>query len=378
MTIAARRLPGLPGGGNGPGAEWLAWAPEARDIRQPNQITGQRAPAPVRILNEGEIRGVVTAADAVRVVEQAFAALAKGEARLPDPLHLDIPDAEGEVHLKGAHLAGAPYFVFKVASGFWRNPEKGLPTGSGLMLAFDGTTGFPAALLLDNGFLTEVRTGAAGAVAAKYLARRAPETVAVIGAGRQARHQLRALAVVRELRRARIWSRTRPRAESCAREMSAELGVEAEPASTVEAAVREADVVITVTPSREPLVRADWLAEGTHITAVGSDGPDKQELHVEVLARADRVVADRLSQCLRLGEIHHAVAAGVLREEDVAGELGDLVIGRIPGRTSPEQITVADLTGVGVQDAAIAAWALERAAALDLGRSLEGGARPGP
>ncbi len=160
--------------------------------------------------------------------------------------------------------------------------------------------------------------------------------------------------------------------------MSAELGVEAEPASTVEAAVREADVVITVTPSREPLVRADWLAEGTHITAVGSDGPDKQELHVEVLARADRVVADRLSQCLRLGEIHHAVAAGVLREEDVAGELGDLVIGRIPGRTSPEQITVADLTGVGVQDAAIAAWALERAAALDLGRSLEGGARPGP
>lgn len=323
------------------------------------------------VLREEELRRAVAMPEAIAAVEGAFAALARGEARLPEPLHLEIPEAEGEVHLKGAHLAGAPFFAFKVASGFWRNPARGLPSGRGLMLAFDASTGLPAALLLDGGYLTDLRTGAAGAVAAKHLARERIESVGVVGAGVQARLQLEALAVVRRFRDVRIWSRTRTRAEACARDVAEAHGVPAEAVGSVEEAVRDADVVLTVTPSREPLVRAEWIAAGTHVTAVGSDGPEKRELDPAVLGRADVVVADRLAQCLRLGEIHQAVDAGILEPATVV-ELGDIVTGNARGRTKDAQTTVCDLTGVGVQDAAIAALAVERARALGLGRELDG------
>ena len=322
-------------------------------------------------LREEEIRKAVTMAEAVDAVEEAFAALARGEARLPDVINLDVPEARGEVHVKGAHLKGTPHFVIKIASGFYGNPEKGLPSGSGLMLAFDAATGFPEALLLDNGYLTDLRTGAAGAVAAKYLAKPVLEKVAVVGTGIQARFQLRALAVVRDIPRVTLWGRTKTHAEQAAEEITDELDVDVRVAPSIETALRGADLIITVTPSREPLVEAEWVERGAHITAVGSDGPDKQELDVGVLERATLIVADRLSQCLRLGEIHHAVKAGVISAEDVAGELGEVIIGQIPGRTDEHQITVCDLTGVGVQDAAIALLALQKAKQMKLGEPIE-------
>ena len=316
------------------------------------------------IFSEEEIRGALTLDDALRAVEEAFAALARGEARLPGVIGLEIPEARGEVHVKGAHLAGAPFYVFKVASGFWSNAERGLPVSGGLMMAFDAATGQPAAILLDNGWLTDLRTGAAGGVAAKYLAKKSPEKIAMIGAGIQGRFQLRALAhVLGMLPPVAAWSRRPENAAAYVREMAEELGARVEAVPTIEAAVRGAGLIVTSTPSREPLIRAEWLTPGAHVTAVGSDGPGKQELHVEVLRRA-RVFADRLSQCVRLGEIHHAVEAGALREEDVAGELGDVITGRVPGRRSEEEITVADLTGVGVQDAAIAAAAVRALSGL--------------
>ncbi len=322
-------------------------------------------------LREEEIRRAVTAAEAVDAIEEAFAALARGEARLPDVINLDIPEAHGEVHVKGAHLKGAPVFVIKIASGFYDNPEKGLPSGSGLMLAFDATTGFPAALLLDNGYLTDLRTGAAGAVAAKFLSKPVLDKVAVIGTGIQARFQLRALAVVRDITRVAMWGRTKAHAEQAAEEMADELGADVRVAPSIETALRGADLIITVTPSREPLIEAGWVERGSHITAVGSDGPDKQELDVAVLDRATLIVADRLSQCLRLGEIHHAVKAGVISAEDVAGELGQVIIGQVSGRTDEHQITVCDLTGVGVQDAAIATLAIQKAKQMGLGEPIE-------
>jgi ectoine utilization protein EutC len=323
------------------------------------------------VLTEHEIRQAVSMPEAMMVVEDAFAALARGEARLPDVIGLEIPEVDGEFHVKGAHLQGAPYAIFKVASGFWENPARGLPTSSGLMMAFDATTGFPTALLLDNGYLTDLRTGAAGGVAANYLANPVLEKVAIIGSGLQARYQLRAVAAVRQFDgRVAVWSRNRAHAEAYAREMVAELDVDVGVAPDVEVALRNAGLVVTTTPSRQPLIEAGWLSRGVHINAVGSDAPDKQELDVSVLARADIVFADRLSQCSRLGEIHHAVEAGVIDADDVAGELGDLIIGRAPGRTSEDQITVCDLTGVGVQDAAIASLALEKAMAMGLGSEL--------
>lgn len=325
----------------------------------------------MRVLSETEIRSVVSMHDAVGAVEDAFAGLSQGRAQLPAVMHFDFPDANGDAHVKGAFLSGAPYYVVKIASGFYDNPRRGLSVGAGLVLAFNTETGQPVALLLDNGFLTDLRTGAAGGVAAKHLANPELTKVAFVGAGVEARFQARALAEVRRLPPADVWSRTHERAEAFAREMRDELGIEVRVVADVEQAVRNADLVITTTPAREPVVHADSLAPGVHITAVGSDGPEKQELDVDVLRRADVVVADRLQQCIEAGEIHHAVAAGVLSPEDVVGELGDVIMGRVEGRRSPGDITVCDLTGVGVQDAAVAALAIDAAAVRNLGTELQ-------
>jgi len=325
----------------------------------------------VLLLSEHEIRDLVGAADALPAVRDAFVRLARGEATLPGVINLDIPNSGAEVHVKSAHLQGSRFFTIKVASGSYANPERGLPVGSGIVLVFDAVTGFPRAVLFDNGYLTDLRTGAAGALAADLLARREVDRVGIIGVGTQARYQFAALLGVRKPERVIAFGRSEAKATAFAREMEKLHGIRVLPAKTVEQAVRGSDVVITVTPSREPLVRAEWVLPGTHITAVGADGPDKQELDVEVLKKADKVVADRLDQCIRLGEIHHAIEAGALRPEDVYAELGEIAAGLKRGRTSDQEITVADLTGVGVQDAALAELVVVRAARRVVGKALD-------
>jgi ornithine cyclodeaminase len=325
----------------------------------------------ILVLREREIRACFGPREALREVRDAFVRLARGEAILPGVIGLDIPESQGEVHVKGAYLKGAPYFSIKEAGGFYGNPASGLPVGSGLILVFDARTGFLNAILFDNAYLTELRTGAAGALAADLLAKKRIERVGFIGAGSQARYQLEALLEVRRPARVAIWSRTAPRAEQLAREMRGRFGLAAEAVASAREAVLGSDLVVTVTPSREPIVQAEWIAAGTHITAVGSDGPDKQELAAAVLAKATMVVADRLDQCLRLGEIHHAVDAGVLAATGVHAELGEIAAGLKPGRLSDDEITVADLTGVGIQDAAVANAVVSEARRRGLGETLE-------
>ncbi len=266
---------------------------------------------------------------------------------------LDIPDVEGEVHVKSAYLRGAPIFAVKIASGFYRNVARGLPTGAGLILVFDAATGFPLALLDDHGYLTDLRTAAAGALAARLLAPKEIGTVALLGSGVQARFQLRALAGVRRWERTVAWSRDGERLRKYCAEMEAELKLPFSAALSAEEAVRGADLLITATPSREPLIEAGWLEPHTTVIAVGSDGPDKRELPTAALLKADKIVVDRLSQCLALGEVHHAVAEGALDPAAIHAELGAVLIGQTPGREGVEMI-ICDLTGVGAQDAAIA------------------------
>src|SRR5881398_1902662 len=309
----------------------------------------------VLLLSEPEIRELIGPAEAI----------------LPGVIHLDVPNSGAEVHVKGAHLQGSRFFTIKVASGSYANPERGLRVGSGIVLVLDSTTGFPKAVLFDNGYLTDLRTGAAGALAADLLARHEVDRVGIIGVGTQARHQLGALLGVRKPERVIAFGRSEAKATRFAQDMERLHGIRVLPAKTVEQAVRGSDVVITVTPSREPLVRAKWVSPGTHITAVGADGPDKQELDVEVLKNADKVVADRLDQCIRFGEIHHAIEAGVLRPGDVYAELGEIAAGLNRGRTSDQEITVADLTGVGVQDAAVAELVVGAALRRGTGKRLD-------
>ncbi len=325
----------------------------------------------LRILTEKEIRGILGPKETLDAVREAFVKLARGEVVLPGVINLDIPGTRTEAHIKGAYLEGTRHFAVKVASGSFDNPSRGLPSSGGLFLVFDAVTGLPAAVLFDNGYLTDVRTGAAGALAADLLAKRTVNRVGIIGVGTQARIQLEALLQVRRPRSVVAWGRDRAKAEAYAAEMSAKHGLRVEEAPSVEVACRGSDVVITVTAAHEPLVRANWVDPGTHITAVGADSPDKQELDVDVLEKADKVVADRLDQCLRLGEIHHAVEAGVLAKDDVYAELGEIAAGVKRGRTSDEEITVADLTGVGVQDAGVANRVVEEALRRGLGTLLD-------
>ena len=307
----------------------------------------------IPIIEEAALRAVVTPALAVQVIRDAFRADGEGRAHVPAVINLDVPSARGEFHIKTAHIDDVPYIAVKVASGFYDNPARGLPSGSGLMALFDATTGLPAALLLDNGFLTDIRTGAAGAVAADLLARRAIGTVGVIGSGVQARWQVRCLREVRSVSRVVAWSPNRANVARFCSDMHAE-GLAAEPADDVRDICAAADILIATTPSRAPLVRAGWLRPGMHVTAVGSDTPGKQELDADCLRRADLVIVDRRSQCAAFGELAHAP------DVVVHGQLGEVAVGKKPGRTAESQITIADLTGVGFQDTAIAAAAYLR------------------
>ena len=307
----------------------------------------------MKVVFEERLRALVAEPEALEAVELAFGALARGRVIQPPPLGMDLDEARGEVHVKGAFLKGEDVFAMKVASGFYGNAAQGLPTGSGLVLVFDAKTGFPLALLQDNGYLTELRTGAAGALAVRLLAPTRPLTAAVIGTGSQARFQMRAIARVRELRQVRAWSPVSEELETYCREMTAALGVPVNGVESPKAAVERADLVVTVTPSRTPILEAGWLSSGVTVVAVGSDGPEKQELSVEILGGAGKVVVDSREQCIRLGETHHAVKAGVLSGEAIHAELGDVLLGVRPGREGEETI-VADLTGVGAQDAAMA------------------------
>ncbi|MGD8699527.1 MAG: hypothetical protein PVJ43_09570 [Gemmatimonadales bacterium] len=311
----------------------------------------------MNVIDEQTIKAAVAEPEALTSAEIAFRAMGEGRVQIPPPMGLEIPEASGEVHVKSAYLSGSPVYAVKIASGFYQNVAKGLPTGAGLILVFDAQTGFPLALLDDHGYLTDLRTAAAGALAARLLAMDPLGAVAVLGSGIQARYQLRALTHVRHWERTVAWSRNRERLERYCREMEAELDRPCTPASTPEEAIREADLVITVTASREPLFDPAYLPNHATVIAVGSDGPDKRELPAEALARADKIVVDRLSQCMALGEVHHGVEDGVLDSAAVHAELGEIVIGKQAGREGAELI-VCDLTGVGAQDAAIAevAW----------------------
>ena len=320
------------------------------------------------ILREPEIRARLDPRACIAAMEQAFAAYSTGKAQLPGVIHLDIPENDlsqkrGEIHVKAGYLHGGPYYAVKIVSGFPGNSRLGLPSNDGMIVVFDADTGAPAAFLLDNGFITDVRTGAAGAVAAKHLARQKITAVTVIGTGAQARYQVEMLALERNFSEVRIWGRDPYKAQACADDLAKSRGILAcnfAVTESVQEAVEDADIVLTVTASREPLVQSAWLKPGVTVIAVGSDGPDKQELDVDVLTRANKIVADSTAQCLRLGEIHHAVERGAITQEKIYAELGEITAGLKPGRISEDEIIVCDLTGVGVQDVAAAALVLER------------------
>ena len=325
------------------------------------------------IVNEAEIKRFMKLdLDVVSQVEQGFAELSRGNATVPPIMMLPVPEKHGEVDIKSAFIKGLPSMAVKIASGFFQNPDIGLPSQSGQMVVVSAETGFLQGVLFDNGYLTQVRTAAAGAIAARYLAREEITTAGVVGCGVQARFQMEALFLVRPFDKILMYSIDPPeREQRFIEEMELKLGVAVERMPSCEAVVRGSDVVVTTTPARGGYVDPDWLHPGLHITSMGSDAEGKQELMPGVLGRADLLVCDLKSQCFRLGELRGGLDAGVITKESPVTELGEISLGIRPGRSSDEQVTVCDLTGVGVQDTMIALAAYNIAVEQGIGLRIE-------
>lgn len=289
--------------------------------------------------------------DVVGEIERGFVALSEGKVEVPPVGELLFPEEQGELHIKYGAVRGDDVFVVKLATGFSNNPKLGLPPFSGCMLVLSQKTGQVLSILLEEGELTNHRTGAAGAVVARHLAPPHIETIGICGSGVQARLQADYLRRVTSCRNLLLWARDAERAAGAVRDM-AQMGYNARLAANPEEIAASSQLIVTTTGSHEPYLFARHIRPGTHITAMGSDTPDKTEIDPAILQQAALVVADSIPQCLVRGEIRAAIAAGALRAEDVV-ELGNVISGKA-GRRSPDDITVADLTGVAVQDIMIA------------------------
>jgi ornithine cyclodeaminase len=290
-------------------------------------------------------------------IEDAFVAYSDGTAQVPPVGHLAFDEPKGDVHIKYGYIKGDPYYVIKIASGFYDNPKMGLPSSNGMMLAFDAFTGRPMRLLQDEGYLTDLRTAYAGAVAAAHMGPEIVERIGIIGTGIQARFQLRALTAVTDCREVLVYGRSEAKLEAYKTEMEAEGFAVSITHSLADVPAR-CNLIVTTTPSITPLLQVDDIRPGTHITAMGSDSTGKQELAAEILGKAALVGADSLSQCSAHGEVHHALKAGLLDPEKLS-EIGDIIADGF--ERGVDDITVADLTGIATQDIKIVSLVLEKA-----------------
>jgi ornithine cyclodeaminase len=320
----------------------------------------------VKILHQAEIMALYRADEALEFVRAGFVAVARGQVIQPPVQHFDFVARNGDSCIKSACVDGDDLFVVKASSNFYGNPARGLESAQGLNLAFSALTGVPIALLLDNGWLTGMRTALAGRLAAERLVPRRVRCIGIVGTGLQARLQLKVLRDVVDCRDVLVWGKNEAGLRAF-RDDVEPLGFRVTACPELETLARSCQVIVTCTPSREPLLKAAWIAEGTHITAVGADGVGKQELEPALVARADLVVVDSVAQCTEFGELQHAWRAGLVRSEDLV-ELGRILAGTSAGRSDDGQITLADLTGLGVQDVQITKAILSAHAARSEGR----------
>ena len=311
-----------------------------------------------KVLKLDEIKRLIDIPQLIREIETGFVLYSEDQVVVPPVgfLHFDQPP--GDVHIKYGFVKGGDFYVLKMASGFYNNAELDLPVADGLILVFSQQTGHLKLILLDECWLTDMRTAAAGAVAAKHLAAENVHHIGIVGAGVQARMQLEMLKGVVDCQSCFIWGRDANKVQKMiedlqAREAIRAWGLDLKAVTEIDELVSQCNLIVTTTSAKEPLILADQVRKGTHITAMGSDDHGKQELQAELLAKADRVVADSVSQCVDHGECFHAVKDNMVEEGSIL-ELGNVIKTPGLGRTSEDQITVADLTGVAIQDIQIA------------------------
>lgn len=303
----------------------------------------------MNIITRQEIEAILLNLDPMQLIEDGFVDYSAGKCTIP-PVGELIMD-KGDIHIKYGCIKGGDFYVIKIASGFYDNPSKGLPTSNGMMMLFDQNTGELTALLHDECILTDIRTAIAGAISAKYLAPKNVTAIGVVGTGVQARLQVEYLKSVTDCKDIIVWGRSPEKILAYKKDMEAQ-GYNVKATMDMAELCASANLIITTTPACEPLIMADMVKAGTHITAMGSDTLEKQEVDENLLAKADLVVVDSIDQSETRGEIMWARKAGLITNDDII-ELGS-VIANGSGRTSEDQITISDLTGVAVQDLKIA------------------------
>jgi ornithine cyclodeaminase len=306
------------------------------------------------VFARAEIEKVIRPVEVIEAMERAFVAYSRGETVVGPVGQLEFKEPLGDCHIKYGYLKGGETFTVKIATGFWQNPEKGLPSSNGVVLVFSKTTGALLTILEDEGHLTDIRTAAAGAVAAKYLAPSNLEYIGIAGAGIQAKLHLEYLKYVTQCRRAVVWARSQERGHSFHVD-----GFDLEVASSINALAEKARLIVTTTASKNWLLGVADIRPGTHVTAVGADGGGKQELEPRLFALSVLPVVDSRSQCAQYGDSSYAIKENWIQAENLI-ELGTLIANPAIRRRSEADITIADLTGVAVQDIAVAELALAR------------------
>lgn len=313
-----------------------------------------------------EVKKLLTMAGALEAVEEAFRQHALGKVQMPAKLYLDFRRHGGDLRAMPAYLEEQDIAGVKIVNVHPSNPVRGLPTVMAVLVLNNPSTGAPLALM-DATYLTDMRTGAAGGVAVKHLARRGSSVLGLVGAGKQAKTQLLAIAGVLKLRRVKVASRSRKGAAKFVEEVRSLVDVEYEVCGLREAC--DCDVLATTTPVRKPILREEWIQEGTHINAVGADAPGKQELDHGVLKKS-KIFVDDLVQAQHSGEINVPLSLGLIKPGDIHGELGKVVTGELEGRSSDEEITLFDSTGLAIQDVAVGNLVYEKALEEGLGTWL--------
>ena len=298
------------------------------------------------------IQASLTEADILDAVQGALVAQARGQVNSPPPGMLQLDDPKGECHIKYGHLDGSDTFVIKIACGFYENPKIGLSANNGMMLVFDAKTGAPVCILDDKGWLTNARTAAAGALAARAGAPPGVASVGIIGSGEQAELQAKWTCRLLGIESVVVYGRTARHVEDYAERMARD-GFTVTIAPDIASLMKRCNLVITTTPSNAALILADDVRPGTHIVAMGADNPGKQELEAALFPRAAVIMVDDHGQCVHHGDLGHAVRGGLVPEDaDIA--LGAVLAGDKPGRLSDDDITIVDLTGIAAEDMAVA------------------------
>ena len=310
------------------------------------------------LLNLDEIKGLVDIPQLIEDIEAGFVMYSEGRVSVPPVGFLHFDDPPGDVHIKYGYVTGDDYWVVKIATGFYNNPDLGLSPSNGVILVFSQKTGALDLILVDECWLTDIRTAAAGAAAAKHFAPKTVNHIGIVGTGVQAGMQLEMLRHVVDCKSCIIWGRNIDKAQSLAddlqtRDSIREWGLKIQTTRDMDFLTSQWRLIVTTTSAKSPLIMADQVQKGTHITAMGSDDLGKQELDAALLAKADILVADSISQCVHHGECCHAVNSKLV-EEDAILEFGNVIKDKNLSRTNDDQISIMDSTGVAIQDIQVA------------------------